>query len=185
MNDTPRGSRLQKDTRSTELQPVDTNNRRRRKRRKNGKALYYAVLIVLLGVLVFSSVKIITYLKDQKNAENKQNEINNSFITPDPNASGTDANSSGTDTDNSGDSKKDEKPKEPDPESITVNFDKMQAQYPDVVGYVYCADTVLKYPIVQTSDEGGEYYLYRDIDGNNNKNGTVFLDWRCNSDFTS
>ena len=185
MNDTPRGSRLQKDTRSTELQPVDTNNRRRRKRRKNGKALYYAVLIVLLGVLVFSSVKIITYLKDQKNAEDKQNEINNSFITPDPNAPGTDANSSGTDTDNSGDSKKDEKPKEPDPESITVNFDKMQAQYPDVVGYVYCADTVLKYPIVQTSDEGGEYYLYRDIDGNNNKNGTVFLDWRCNSDFTS
>ena len=68
MNDTPRGSRLQRDTRSTELQPVDTNNRRRRKRRKNGKALYYAVLIVLLGVLVFSSVKIITYLKDQKNA---------------------------------------------------------------------------------------------------------------------
>ena len=157
MNDTPRGSRLQKDTRSTELQPVDTNNRRRRKRRKNGKALYYAVLIVLLGVLVFSSVKIITYLKDQKNAENKQNEINNSFITPDPNVSGTDANSSGTDTDNSGDSKKDEKPKDPDPESITVNFDKMQAQYPDVVGYVYSADTVLKYPIVQTSDEGGEY----------------------------
>ena len=113
MNDTPRGSRLQKDTRSTELQPVD--NRRRKRRRKNGKALYYAVLIVLLGVLVFSSVKIITYLKDQKNAENKQNEINNSFITPDPNVPGTDANSSGTDTDNSGESKKDEKPKEPDP----------------------------------------------------------------------
>lgn len=185
MNDTPRGSRLQKDTRSTELQPIDTNNRRRRKRRKNGKALYYAVLIVLLGVLVFSSVKIITYLKDQKSAENKQNEINNSFITPDPNAPGTDANSSGTGTDNSGESKKDEKPKEPDRESIIVNFDKMQAQYPDVVGYVYCADTVLKYPIVQTSDEGGEYYLYRDIDGSSNKNGTVFLDWRCNSDFTS
>ena len=183
MNDTPRGSRLQKDTRSTELQPVD--NRRRKRRRKNGKALYYAVLIVLLGVLVFSSVKIITYLKDQKNAENKQNEINNSFITPDPNVPGTDANSSGTDTDNSGESKKDEKPKEPDPESIIVNFDKMQAQYPDVVGYVYSADTVLKYPIVQTSDEGGEYYLYRDIDGKDNKNGTVFLDWRCASDFST
>ena len=134
MNDTPRGSRLQKDTRSTELQPVD--NRRRKRRRKNGKALYYA-------------------------------------------------NSSGTDTDNSGESKKDEKPKDPDPESITVNFDKMQAQYPDVVGYVYSADTVLKYPIVQTSDEGGEYYLYRDIDGNNNKNGTVFLDWRCSYDFST
>ena len=67
MNDTPRGSRLQKDTRSTELQPVD--NRRRKRRRKNGKALYYAVLIVLLGVLVFSSVKIFRMALDAEEDE--------------------------------------------------------------------------------------------------------------------
>ena len=41
------------------------------------------------------------------------------------------------------------------------------------------------YRFVQTAEEGGEYYLYRDIDGKDNKNGTVFLDIRCNSDFTS
>lgn len=61
----------------------------------------------------------------------------------------------------------------------------MQAKYPDVVGYVYSANTTLQLPIVQSADEGGEYYLYRDIDGKDNKNGTVFLDIRCNSDFTS
>ena len=66
-----------------------------------------------------------------------------------------------------------------------MDFDRLQAKYPDVVGYVYSANTVLKYPIVQTAEEGGEYYLYRDIDGNDNKNGTVFLDWKCSSDFTS
>ena len=38
---------------------------------------------------------------------------------------------------------------------------------------------------MQTAEEGGEYYLYRDIDGSSNKNGTVFLDWRCSSTFTS
>ena len=54
-----------------------------------------------------------------------------------------------------------------------------------MVGWLYCANTGLNYPIVQTAEEGGEYYLYRDIDGSSNKNGTVFLDWRCNSDFTS
>ena len=50
---------------------------------------------------------------------------------------------------------------------------------------VTCEEDPVVYRFVQTAEEGGEYYLYRDIDGSSNKNGTVFLDWRCNSDFTS
>ena len=61
----------------------------------------------------------------------------------------------------------------------------MQEKYPDVVGWIYGANTGLDWPIVQTAEEGGEYYLYRDIDGKDNKNGTVFLDWRCSSDFST
>ena len=84
-----------------------------------------------------------------------------------------------------GDSQETQKPVKKDEESIKVDFTAMQAKYPDVVGYVYSANTTLQLPIVQSADEGGEYYLYRDIDGKDNKNGTVFLDIRCNSDFTS
>ena len=169
MNDAPKRSRLQQD------QPAEhSSGRRRRKNKKSGKVLYYAILAVLLGILIYSSVKIISYVKDQKNAENIGNDINQGYTRPD-----TD------DAENTDDKKEDETKKDPDPESIIVDFDRLQAKYPDVVGYVYSANTVLKYPIVQTAEEGGEYYLYRDIDGNDNKNGTVFLDWKCNSDFTS
>ena len=169
MNDAPKRSRLQQD------QPAEhSSGRRRRKNKKSGKVLYYAILAVLLGILIYSSVKIISYVKDQKNAENIGNDINQSYTRPD-----TD------DAENTDDKKEDETKKDPDPESIIVDFDRLQAKYPDVVGYVYSANTVLKYPIVQTAEEGGEYYLYRDIDGNDNKNGTVFLDWKCSSDFTS
>lgn len=179
MSDTPRRSRLQQDQ-HTELQPV--NNRRRRRRKKSGKALYYLILVLLVGVLVFSSVKIISYLKDQKNAEKTSDNISQDYTRPDP---GTATDEPDTDNEDKSEEKPEEKPKPKDPESIIVDFAGLQAQYPDVVAYIYSANTVLKYPIVQTADEGGEYYLYRDIDGNNNKNGTVFLDWRCNSDFTS
>ena len=169
MNDAPKRSRLQQD------QPAEySSGRRRRKNKKSGKVLYYAILAVLLGILIYSSVKIISYVKDQKNAENIGNDINQGYTRPD-----TD------DAENTDDKKEDETKKDPDPESIIVDFDRLQAKYPDVVGYVYSANTVLKYPIVQTAEEGGEYYLYRDIDGNDNKNGTVFLDWKCSSDFTS
>ena len=140
MNDAPRRSRLQQD------QPAEhSSGRRRRKNKKSGKVLYYAILAVLLGILIYSSVKIISYVKDQKNAENIGNDINQDFTRPD-----TD------DAENTDDKKEDETKKDPDPESIIVDFDRLQARYSDVVGYVYSANTVLKYPIVQTAEEGGD-----------------------------
>ena len=181
MNDAPkRRSRVQQE------QPAERTGSRHRSRRsrggrKNGKALYYAVLVILVGVLVFSSVKIISYLKEQKDTERINDNINQDFISPDDTAGDTDTAGDGTD----GDSQETQKPVKKDEESIKVDFTAMQAKYPDVVGYVYSANTTLQLPIVQSADEGGEYYLYRDIDGKDNKNGTVFLDIRCNSDFTS
>ena len=180
MNDAPkRRSRVQQE------QPAERTgshrSRRSRGGRKNGKALYYAVLVILVGVLVFSSVKIISYLKEQKDTERINDNINQDFISPDDTAGDTDTAGDGTD----GDSQETQKPVKKDEESIKVDFTAMQAKYPDVVGYVYSANTTLQLPIVQSADEGGEYYLYRDIDGSSNKNGTVFLDWQCSSNFTS
>ena len=137
--------------------------------------------MILVGVLVVSSVKIISYLKEQKDTERINDNINQDFISPDDTAGDTDTDGDGT----GGDSQETQKPVKKDEESIKVDFTAMQAKYPDVVGYVYSANTTLQLPIVQSADEGGEYYLYRDIDGKDNKNGTVFLDIRCNSDFTS
>ena len=59
MNDAPkRRSRVQQE------QPAERTGSRHRSRRsrggrKNGKALYYAVLVILVGVLVFELLKII------------------------------------------------------------------------------------------------------------------------------
>lgn len=143
---------------------------------KNGKVLYYGVLVLLLAVLVFSSVKIISYVMEKKQSERTQQDLIDQVVTPGPDNGDTD------NTDADGENKT---PASSEPDYITVDFKTLQAKYPDVVGWLYCANTGLNYPIVQTAEEGGEYYLYRDIDGSSNKNGTIFLDWRCNSDFTT
>lgn len=183
MNDAPKRNTRAKRSEPAELSSGRSHSRKRSK--KGGKALYYLILAALVGVLVFSSVKIISYLTDQRNAENIQNDVNDQFTSPDPNAGTTDTDSSGTSTGDGDTDNTTTTVTVPDPESIVVDFEAMQAKYPDVVGYIYCANTVIKYPIVQTAEEGGEYYLYRDIDGKENKNGTIFLDWRCNSGFGS
>lgn len=176
MNDTPnKKSRLQRE--EPAANPGRTHNR---KRRKNGKVLYYLVLALLLGVLVFSSVKIITYLKDQKNAQASQDNMNNEFVQPTPTPDPDD----GEDTDKDKDKDKTEVVSQPEHKG-KIDFAAMREKYPDVVGWIYGANTGLDWPIVQTAEEGGEYYLYRDIDGKDNKNGTVFLDWRCASDFST
>lgn len=176
MNDTPnKKSRLQREVPAAN--PGRTHNG---KRRKNGKVLYYLVLVLLLGVLVFSSVKIITYLKDQKNAQASQDNMNNEFVQPTPTPDPDD----GEDTDKDKDKDKTEVVSQPEHKG-KIDFAAMREKYPDVVGWIYGANTGLDWPIVQTAEEGGEYYLYRDIDGKDNKNGTVFLDWRCASDFST
>lgn len=183
MNDRPNRRREERGAHSRQermqSRPAERSERSRRNgKHKNGKVLYYGILVLLLAVLVFSSVKIISYMMEKKQSERKQQDLIDQVVTP-----GSDSND--TEPDNTGKDNNTAPSAGSEPDYITVDFKTLQAKYPDVVGWLYCANTGLNYPIVQTAEEGGEYYLYRDIDGSSNKNGTVFLDWQCSSNFTS
>ena len=183
MNDRPNRRREERGAHSRQermqSRPAERSERSRRNgKRKNGKVLYYGILVLLLAVLVFSSVKIISYMMEKKQSERKQQDLIDQVVTP-----GSDSND--TENDNTGPDNNTAPSAGSEPDYITVDFKTLQAKYPDVVGWLYCANTGLNYPIVQTAEESGEYYLYRDIDGSSNKNGTVFLDWQCSSNFTS
>ena len=181
MNDRPNERRRERGAHShddrAQNRPADYADRPRRSggKHKNGKLMYYGVLVLLMLVLVFSSVKIISYVAEKKSSERNQRELIDQVVTP----------VTPSEPDNADNSKDNTATAGSEPDYITVDFDALQAKYPDVVGWLYCANTGLNYPIVQTAEEGGEYYLYRDIDGSSNKNGTVFLDWQCSSNFTS
>ena len=47
----------------------------------------------------------------------------------------------------------------------------------DLVGWLYIEDTVIDYPVVQSEDS--EFYLKHDFYGNENVNGQIILDTRC------
>ena len=136
---------------------------RRRKGKKQNRALYYVILVVLLGVLVFSAVKIISYFRQQAAAADAQQGVLDDFITPANSDDATDGQ--GTTSDDT---------KTPDQDSITVNFDKMLEKYPDVVGFIYAANTNIKYAIQH--GKGNDYYLTHDSEGNTNNNGSIFVE---------
>jgi len=58
----------------------------------------------------------------------------------------------------------------------------LQAKYPDAVGWLTIPGTAIDYPFAQATDN--DYYLHRDLDGNQLTAGTLFMDFRNNADFS-
>ena len=170
---------------------------------KELKSIIKRVIVgILLCVLVFSVAKIVTYFEQQAAADQMQNDIINEVVTPNDSASSapvdveTDENgeegpsAESSDTENAAPAISQAPPAPvvtmpagPDPESIDVDFATLTAKYPDVVGYIYGANTKIQYPIAYTSSSN-DYYLNRDLDGNLNLNGSIFIEHLNSPDFS-
>jgi len=63
---------------------------------------------------------------------------------------------------------------DPEVSPIEVDFNSLKQRNADIVGWLYCPNTVINYPVVQTDDN--MFYLHRDIDGNYSSYGTLFVE---------
>lgn len=70
---------------------------------------------------------------------------------------------------------------DPEISPIEVDFEALCQRNGDVVAWLYCPDTVISYPVVQT--ENNMDYLHKDIDGNYSSYGTLFVECLCRKDF--
>lgn len=65
---------------------------------------------------------------------------------------------------------------------ISIDFDSLQKENQDVVGWIYSENTPINYPVVQSYDN--DYYLRRTLDRTYNIAGSIFMDYRNSPDFT-
>ena len=65
---------------------------------------------------------------------------------------------------------------------IDVDFDELKKVNPDVVGWIYCEDTVINYPILQGEDN--DFYLHHDLNGKKTSAGSIFVDCNNMGDFS-
>ncbi len=65
---------------------------------------------------------------------------------------------------------------------FTIAFEALRRDNSNVVGWLWCEDTPIHYPVMQSRDN--EYYLRRLPDGRYNINGSIFMDYRNRSDMT-
>lgn len=64
-----------------------------------------------------------------------------------------------------------------------IDFETLQAENPDVVGWIRIPDTRIDYPILYDA-ESNEKYLHTDFDGNESVYGAIYLDCDSEPDFS-
>lgn len=121
------------------------------------------LLTICLSIFIFSGYKIYCYWKEES-ANKKLNEelIKKAVSKPLDNKV----------------NEKDDRNTLP----IDVDFSFLKQQNKEIIGWIYCENTPISYPIVQSEDN--QKYLRKLIDGSYNTAGTIFMDYRNTSNLT-
>jgi len=64
---------------------------------------------------------------------------------------------------------------------ISKKYSKLYEKNKDIIGWITIENTPIDYPVMQTKDEP-EYYIHRNYDKKEDKNGLPFLDANCDVD---
>ena len=127
------------------------------------KAVITLLILLLSGILIFASYMAIKEVREYEEAEQLYEDLQDEFVETKP-----------TEETEPDETVEQTEPIEQAP--ITVDFTSLLEQNGDVVGWIYCPDTPINYPVVQAEDN--DRYLRRDLNGKYLVSGTVFVDYR-------
>ena len=126
------------------------------------KIVKIILLAVCLGVFCFSGYKIYQYLHEEKANKELNNKLIEKAVVENQKTNVLEEDSQA----------KNELP-------INVDFTALKQENEDIVGWLYSENTQINYPVVQSEDNN--YYLRRLINGEYNIAGSLFMDYRNNS----
>lgn len=121
--------------------------------------------IVLIAVFVMAVFNIGKIYYDYNKADNIYEVIQDEYVV----TKDVESNSEATQGN-------DEQPPKSTEPPIAIDFDALLNRNKDVIGWLYCPDTVINYPVVQ--GENNDQYLRKDLDGKYLVSGTLFADYR-------
>jgi sortase B len=162
--------------------------------RKRRKILVLLVMVVLLGVAAYAGGKLYTSQRAYAQGDETYEELAQLVIRqepteePEPEAASAPepdqetAESTGEESPEPSLSQATEEAPKLDIPALSVDFDALKAVSSDAIGWLYCPDTVIDYPVMEAEDY--TYYLRHLPDGTYNINGSLFLDYGCAPDFS-
>lgn len=113
------------------------------------------------GVLLFSGYQVFSVLNEYQQADTLYESVQQEFVEIVPTTTLTFA-------------EQPEESKKTSSAPIRVDFPGLLSHNGDVVGWLYCPDTVVNYPVAQAEDNNT--YLHADLSGEYLRSGTLFLE---------
>lgn len=123
--------------------------------KKNNNIFYIIMLIIFLGVFIYSAYKLFGIYKEYKFGIEEYNNLES--YTKEINL------------------------QENNELSINIDFESLKSINNDIVGWIYFENIDINYPIVKGIDNN--YYLNNTFKKNLNSSGSIFMDYRNNSEF--
>ena len=118
------------------------------------------LIVILAVVLLVSGYKLWKGLSEYKRGEQEYSSTADSFMQEDTSAPAEEGEKC----------------------PITVDFAGLKAENPDIVGWIYCEDTPINYPVVRGATN--DTYLHTTVSGQHNSSGSIFMDYRCAPDLS-
>lgn len=139
-----------------------------------GRWIRRILVIVLVAVFAFSVTYIaVTYFQYREN-DRLYEEMTDRFVS----MAGSPAGGSGQDGE--GGPAREDAPEEELP-PITVDFQGLLESNADIIGWLYCEDTPINYPVLKGEDN--DQYLRHSYDGAYNMAGSIFVEELNRGDF--
>lgn len=155
-----------RDNRAVAVEPDDYRPRRRSGRKQSIPLII--LVVILAGGVLFAGGKLGSILLNYHRDRSAYNDLADAAlaglaepdVTSEPGATPA--------------------PEEETPQSevpISVDWDYLHSINTDIVGWLYCPNTIINYPIMQTTDN--DYYLHRSYDRQPNTAGALFADYNA------
>ena len=119
------------------------------------KAIINILLIVFLGVLLFSGYRLYSIFSEYRKGRVQYEKTAEQYMT---------------EKDDTGEESGEELETAP----IEIDFESLLKENPDVAGWIYCPDTVVNYPVMHGEDN--ELYLHHMVNKAYNFAGCIFED---------
>lgn len=153
------------------------------------KKLYWALIILFSAIFLVSAVFVGDYVIDSFRSQQQNNELLSTLPTATrpsvslrPSATGTtgaiNLPTPPSFTDPSSVTTEPVDPEATAPNGMLLDMEALYKLNKDVVGFIYIKDTNINYPVLQHKEEK-DYYLYRDLYGNEDRHGSIYVREAC------
>lgn len=122
------------------------------------RKIYFAISIILALTFIVSTTQVGITLYGYYKADKEYGDMQSRFVARIPDGT-------------------EQEPKETAP--ISVDFEALLKENSDIIGWLYCENTPINYPVVQAEDN--DRYLRRDLHGEYLRTGTLFADYHCSA----